>query len=294
VTAVVLPVRGPFSLASAARFLAGFSPLARPDAADDDVLRLAFAADGTGEAAGIALRQDPDGTVRGVTHGDADPDAVAAQAARVLSLDVDGTPMGEVAARDPIVASLLERYGALRPVLFASPFDAGVWAILTQRTQFGQSIALRERLRALAPAEVAVDGHVLRPFPGPRALVDLEPVRGLPLPRVEWLRELARAAADGFLDPGRLRALPPGEALRELRELPGVGAYSSEFILIRGAGAPDVLPAAEPRVRQAVRVLYGLAGEPSAAEMARAAEAWRPLRSWVCLLLRARLAEEPR
>lgn len=290
----VLPVRGPFSLAAAARFLAGFSPLARPDAADDDVLRLAFALDGTGAPAGIALRQDRDGTVRGTAYGDADPEAVAAQAARALSLDVDGTPMEEVAARDPIVASLLARYGALRPVLFASPFDAGVWAILTQRTQFRQTIALRERLRELAPAEVEVDGHALRPFPGPHALVDLEPVSGLPLPKVEWLRELARAAVDGHLDPGRLRALPPDEALRELRELPGVGAYSSEFILIRGAGAPDVLPLAEPRVRQAVRVLYCLPGEPSAAELARAAEAWRPLRSWVCLLLRARLAEQPR
>ena len=218
---------------------------------------------------------------------------VAAQAARVLSLDVDGTPMPDVAGRDPVVAGLLERYGALRPVLFASPFDAGVWAILTQRTQFRQAIRLRERLAALAPAEVTVNGHVLRPFPGPRALVDLEPVQGLPMPKVEWLRELARAAADGHLDAGRLRALPPEEALRELRELPGVGAFSSELILVRGAGAPDVLPRAEPRVRTAVRRAYDLGGEPSLAELARIAEPWRPLRSWVCVLLRARLAEEP-
>ena len=181
----------------------------------------------------------------------------------MLSLDVDGTPMEGVAERDPVVAGLLERYGALRPVLFASPFDAGVWAILTQRTQFRQAIRLRERLAALAPAEVAVNGHVLRPFPGPAALVDLEPVQGCPVPKVEWLRELARAAADGLLDAGRLRALPPEEALRELRELPGVGAFSSELILVRGAGAPDVLPAAEPRVRAAVRLAYGLAGDPA-------------------------------
>jgi DNA-3-methyladenine glycosylase II len=291
VAEVDLPVRGPFSLAAAAAFLAGFSPLARPDAADDDVLRLAFALDGSGAPVGIALRQDPDGAVTGTTYGDADPDAVAAQAARILSLDVDGEPLEDVAARDPVVATLLERYGALRPVLFSSPFDAGVWAVLTQRTRFRQAVALRERLRELAPAEVEVDGHVLRPFPGPAALVDLEPVRGLPLPKVEWLRELARAAQDGHLDAGRLRDLPPEEALRELRELPGVGAFSSELILVRGGGAPDVLPLAEPRVRQAVRVLYGLPGEPSRAEMEQAAESWRPLRSWVCLLLRARLAE---
>jgi DNA-3-methyladenine glycosylase II len=289
---VVLPVRGPFSLAAAARFVAGVPPFARPDAADDDVLRLAFALDGNGAPAGVALRQDPDGTVRGTTHGEADPAAVAAQAARILSLDVDGAPMADVAARDPVVAGLLARYGALRPVLFASPFDAGVWAILTQRTQGRQAVRLRERLTALAPAEVAVGGRTLRPFPGPAALADLGPVPGIPLPRIEWLRELARAALDGYLDAGRLRALPPAEAVRELRELPGVGAFSAELILVRGAGAPDVVPSAEPRVREAARRLYDLPGAPGVPELARIAEAWRPLRSWVCVLLRARLAED--
>ena len=291
---VVLPVRGPFSLASAARFLAGFSPLARPDAADDDVLRLAFALDGTGAPAGSPCARTRTGRSTARRTATGTPMWWPPRPRGWCRSTWSGTPMEAVAGRDPVVAGLLERYGALRPVLFGSPFDAGVWAILTQRTQFRQAIRLRERLAALAPAEVAVNGHVLRPFPGPAALVDLEPVPGLPVPKVEWLRELARAAADGFLDAGRLRALPPEEALLELRDLPGVGAFSSELILVRGAGAPDVLPAAEPRVRAAVRLAYGLAGDPGPGEFTRIAEPWRPLRSWVCLLLRARLAEEPR
>jgi DNA-3-methyladenine glycosylase II len=71
-----------------------------------------------------------------------------------------------------------------------------------------------------------------------------------------------------------------------------VGQFSAELILVRGAGAPDVVPSAEPRVREAARLLYDLPGEPGLPELTRIAEAWRPLRSWVCVLLRARLAEE--
>ena len=67
----------------------------------------------------------------------------------------------------------------------------------------------------------------------------------------------------------RERRLVGEEALLELRDLPGVGAFSSELILVRGAGAPDVLPAAEPRVRAAVRLAYGLAGDPGPGEFTR-------------------------
>ena len=288
---VLLPVRGPFALAASARFLAGFSPLARPDAADDETLRLAFARDGGGEPAGIALRQDGD-VVRGTVSGGGDPGAVAAQAARILSLDIDGSPLADVAARDPVVAGLVERFDALRPVLFASPFEAGVWAILTQRTRMNMAARLRERIAEGRREEIEVDGRTLAPFPGPGRLVDLEAVPGLPLVKVEWLRELARAAVDGHLDAAALRAAEPQEALERLRELPGVGAFSAELILVRGAGAPDLLPTAETRLRRAVALAYGLPGEPTLAELTAIAEEWRPLRSWVSLLLRAALAED--
>ena len=289
---VLLPVRGPFALAASARFLAGFSPLGRPDAADDATLRLAFARDGGGGPAGIALRQEGD-SVRGAVSGGGDAAAVAAQAARILSLDIDGSPLAGVAARDPVVAGLVERFDGLRPVLFASPFEAGVWAILSQRTRMSMAARLRERIAEGRREEIEVGGRTLAPFPAPGRLVDLDAVPGLPLVKVEWLRELARAAVgDGHLDAAPLRAAEPQEALERLRELPGVGVFSAELILVRGAGSPDLLPTAETRLRLAVALAYGLPGEPTFHELAAIAEAWRPLRSWVSLLLRAALAEE--
>lgn len=54
-----------------------------------------------------------------------------------------------------------------------------------------------------------------------------------------------------------------------------------------GAGAPDVLPAAELRLRRAVRLAYNLPREPDDAELRSRAERWRPFRAWVAVLLRA-------
>ena len=62
----VLEPRGPFDLAAAARFIAGWPPAARPGAADRDqrVVRLGFLVDDWSGHAGVILRQaEPDGPV---------------------------------------------------------------------------------------------------------------------------------------------------------------------------------------------------------------------------------------
>jgi len=81
-----IPTRGPFSLEELALF--GFGHRAERDF--DGVMRMAFRVDGDLEtAAGVEVRQrgdELDITVR----GEADPDVVARQVARVLSCDHDG------------------------------------------------------------------------------------------------------------------------------------------------------------------------------------------------------------
>ena len=78
--------------------------------------------------------------------------------------------------------------------------------------------------------------------------------------------------------------MPAGEARAAVLELPGIGPFSADLVVVRGAGAPDVLPTAEPRTASLAE-LYGLT-DPSPAELAALAEPWRPHRSWVSVLVR--------
>jgi DNA-3-methyladenine glycosylase II len=289
-TTFELVPRGPFSLAASAAFLEGFSPAAYR-AAGEGHLHLAFVPDGEEAAAGVCLRQ-PDGVVVGEVFGEADPDATREQVARILSLDVDGTGFPEVGRRDPVVGGLQARWPGLRPVGFFSPYEAAAWALIGHRTRIVQAARVKERMAAELGQAVDVHGDVRHAFPGPARLATLEGFPGLFGRKVDNLRSLGEAAAVGQLDGDRLRALPREEALAELKRLPGIGDFSAELVLLRGAADPDHLPLHEPRLCRGAALAYGLDESPDRAWLEQQSKAWRPYRTWVVLLLRVLLEAE--
>jgi DNA-3-methyladenine glycosylase II len=289
-TSFELVPRGPFSLGASAAFLEGFSPAAYRGAGAGH-LHLAFVPDGEEAAAGVCLRQ-PDGVVVGEVSGEADPAAVREQVARILSLDVDGTGFLEVGRRDPVVGRLQGRWPGLRPVGFFSPYEAAAWALIGHRIRIVQAARIKERMAAELGQAVDVHGDVRHAFPGPARLAALEGFAGLHGRKVGNLRALGEAAAVGRLDGARLRELPRDQALAELKRLPGIGDFSAELVLLRGAGDPDHLPLHEPRLGRGAAIAYGREEPPDLAWLEERSEAWRPYRTWVVLLLRVLLEAE--
>lgn len=285
-----LTYRGPFDLTASTRFLEGFAPAARPDAgAVAGELRLAFPSAPSWRPVGVHVRQSaPDGPVRARVFGDpADVDPALTHTRRILSLDVDGTGFAEVAARDPVVARLRERYPGLRPVAFHSPYEAACWAIIGHRISIVQAAAIKHRLAERLGRTVDVGGVELATFPAPGALPERVPL--VSELKSDRLHAVAAAALDGVLGAATLRASP--RALSRLRELPGIGPFSAELILLRGAAEPDGFPTAESRLHEEMTRAYDL-DAPTPARLAEIAERWRPYRTWVALLLRTRREED--
>ena len=289
-----IPALGPFALSESIGFLEGFTPASSAEpVAGSGHLHLALFVDGTDEPAGVCVQEARGGVaVEAATGGPAE--AVRAQVARILSLDVDATAFEDIGRRDPVVGRLQARHPGLRPVLFMSPFEAAAWSIIGRRIRIAQAAGIKARMAEELGPVVEVHGDRLHAFPQPRALQGLESFPGLNERKMGWLRGLAEAASAGLLDPAGLRAMAPLDAVEQLKTIKGIGPFSADLILVRGAGAPDHLPSHEPRLARAVRVAYGLDAEPSPEQLADLAEAWRPLRSWVSFLLRAYLEEATR
>ncbi|MGI8594710.1 MAG: DNA-3-methyladenine glycosylase family protein [Solirubrobacteraceae bacterium] len=281
-----LTARGPFSFAASVRFLEGFPPAADPTTAEGG-LRLAFCVEGSWEPAGVEIAgaEGGDGVEVRWTGGAHAP-RLREQVARMLSLDVDGSGFASLGDADPVVGRLQRHFAGLRPVGFWSPYEAGAWALLSHRVRMAQALALKSALAERLGEEVEIDGERLRAFPGPRALATLDSFPGVPAVKLERLRALGAAAAEGALDGARLRGVEVEEALAALETLPGVGPFSAGLILVRGASHPDVFPTAEPRLHAAMRSAYDRR-EASVEQLAAIADAWRPYRSWVSVLFRA-------
>jgi DNA-3-methyladenine glycosylase II len=285
-----LTTRGPFSLAASTRFLEGFTPASAFRGQADRPLALAFPVERDWATAGVLVSQK-DGTLHAEVFGDADRDAVRAQLARLLSVDVDGTGFADVGRRDAVVATLQRRYPGLRPAGFWSPYEAGCWAILSHRIRIAQAAKLKQRICEEHGERIDVDGQPIAAFPSPRVLRDLARVDGLPDRKLAWLRHIADAALEGHLDGARLRGMTPEVALTELQALPGIGPFSAELVLVRGASHPDVFPTHERRLHGEMARAYELT-DPTVAQLAGIAENWRPYRTWVALLLRTRREDD--
>ena len=250
-------------------------------------LHLAFTDDG-GEA--VALRAAwaaEAGEVEVDYVSDLAAERVERHAARVLSLDVDGSGLAQVGERDPVVGRLLAAAGRAAPGLLRHAVRGrSVGGALPARLD-GPGGARQGRARGRAGH---ADGDRRRrggrvPRPGRARLARVLPGRlGLKLERI---RALAAAAVAGDLDPAHLRALDLDAAIAHLESLPGIGPFGAMLVLARGAGHPDVPPPTLRRFRAAVRSAYALDHEPDEAELAELSEAWRPYRSWVTWLLRS-------
>lgn len=288
-----LAAKGPFSLAASARFVEGFP--AGEGGGPDGRLDLAFPVERAWRTVGVRVSDDADVGLRAAVvanPGRVDLADIRTEVERILSLDVDGTGFAAIGKQDPVVRRLQQRYPGLRPVQFHSPYEAAAWAIIGQRIRMVQAAAIKTRLAEELGESVDFGDRQLPAFPAPDRLADLKPTKGLTERKVDQLRALGRAAAEGHLNARRLRALPPEEALAALQALPGIGPFSSELVLLRGAGDPDAFPSHEKRLHRAMAALYDLGDEPDLPALRQVSDGWRPYRTWVALQLRTWLEDE--
>jgi DNA-3-methyladenine glycosylase II len=280
---------GPFSLAASIRFLEGFTP-AGYESSSPDHLDLAFCAGPLWHPVAVRVAERA-GKVTGSFVGDVSPQGVASNVARILSLDVDAREFPEVGRRDGVVAGLQAKYPGLRPVCFWTPYEAACWAVIGHRIRMAQAAAVKANMTQQLGHGIVFAGATLFSFPSPHRLVDLEGFPGLSGRKPEWLRGIARAALDGRLDPGALRSLPRSEAIDQLKELGGIGDFSAELILLRGAGDPDWAPRHEPRLISAMKVAYNRADFDDDDDVIAVTSGWAPYRTWVSMLLRVNLED---
>ena len=196
---------------------------------------------------------------------------------RMFDLDSDPLDIDAALGGDPLLRRLVRSRPGLRVPGAWDAFETAVRAILGQQVTIRAATTLCGRLvrRFGRPTDDPGRGltHV---FPKPEALAQakLEGI-GLTRARADTLSRLARSVATGELRLDSARGLE--DAVRRLDAIPGIGEWTAQYIAMRAFGEPDAFPVGDLGLRRALADGGSL---PTAAELARRAEAWRPWRAY--------------
>jgi DNA-3-methyladenine glycosylase II len=177
----------------------------------------------------------------------------------------------ELAAIDPDLAGVVERYGA--PPLWARP--AGFATLL--RIILEQQVSLASASAAFDRLSKTVDRLTPERFLG---LSDSELLAiGFSRQKTRYCRLLAVGLSHATIDLDRLAGLPDEEVHAELVALTGVGPWTASIYMMEALLRPDVWPASDIALATSVMQVKGLSRRPSPNELGSIAEAWRPWRS---------------
>jgi DNA-3-methyladenine glycosylase II len=192
--------------------------------------------------------------------------------------------------RDPVLAGAIRQIG---PCLMADRqrkdhLSALVGAIVSQQLSTKAAATIFGRFVALFP-----DHHI--PDAAAIAAQSDQALRGVGLSgqKVSYLRDLSARIGDGRLDLDELDTLPDELVIERLTAVKGFGRWTAEMFLMFRLHRPDVLPAGDLGIVNAIQRLYRLRKRPDAKRILKLGEAWRPYRSVASWYLWQTLRNEP-
>jgi len=221
-------------------------------------------------------------------------ECIARQIVHLYSLEFDLSEFYYHAQHDEVLARVIEHLQGARMIRDSDLFSSVISTIISQQINLKIAAELKRRLWALAGEEVIVDGELFYADPTPENIAQLsyEKLRALQYSqrKAEYVIDFARLVASGKLDLLQLSTLNDAEFITELTKLRGLGRWTAECVLLFGLGRPDLLPANDIGLQNAVTRLWRLPERISEQELRKKASFWHPYSSWYTYYLWLSLA----
>ena len=201
---------------------------------------------------------------------------VVARVRRLFDLDAEPDTIATHLSK----TGLTIRERGLRVPGAADSFELAVRAILGQQVSVKGASTLMSRFTAAFGEPIVTDHALLTHLAATAERVAAASVMeiaslGMPRARAATIFELARRVASGELvieAESDVRVLS-----RQLLDVPGIGPWTAEYIMMRAVHWPDAFPASDLVLRRVAGV--------SAAHLVRRAEGWRPWRAYAAMHL---------
>ena len=188
---------------------------------------------------------------------------------------------------DPKLSVIIKRVGPCELHAFApkDPFVTLCMSIASQQLSTKAAATIFKRFAELFPKR--------RPTPERVMTLTDDQLRacGFSRAKAAFVKDLAAHVLDGRLDLRRLKKHSDEDVMKQLVAVKGIGRWTAEIFLMFRLGRPDVLPADDLGLMNAVHRAYGLRKRPDAKKLRRMGETWRPYRSIAAWYLWQSLSE---
>ena len=196
---------------------------------------------------------------------------------RMFDLGADPAEIAVRLTADPLLTNRLEAMPGLRVPSCWDGFELAVRAILGQQVSVNGASSLAGRLVQTFGTQITASPPLTHLFPRAEVLAEgAVACIGLPKKRAETIRALARAVSEGRIDFTSVANVD--EFQSRLRELPGVGNWTAQYIAMRALGDPDAFPTSDSGLLRGTTL-------HDERELALRAESWRPWRAYAAMYL---------
>jgi 3-methyladenine DNA glycosylase/8-oxoguanine DNA glycosylase len=178
--------------------------------------------------------------------------------------------------RDPVLRDIIKRIGPceLHNAGPADPFVALTMSIASQQLSTKAADTIFGRFKDLFPPD-------RRPTAGRVLSLSEDQIRGVGFsrPKASFIKDLAARVHDGRLDLVAMHDHSDEDVMAQLVAVKGIGRWTAEIFLMFRLLRPDILPADDLGLMNAVQRAYRLRKRPTPDKLRKMGEAWRPYRS---------------
>ena len=187
------------------------------------------------------------------------------------------------------LAPLVDALVGMKPPRFVFLWEALLNVVPFQQVSLASGVAMLNRLVAARGPRVSSAGAVYYGLPSPAAVLaaSAEQLRecGFSAAKVKTLRALAERIASGALSESQIAALDDAQAIAYLTQLPGIGPWSAQVLLLRGFRRLGVFPQGDSGVVRSLADLLGVSAAEAKARINDVLATLAPFQGYLYFLL---------
>ncbi|HZU69727.1 MAG TPA: hypothetical protein VFA09_20810 [Ktedonobacteraceae bacterium] len=206
-----------------------------------------------------------------------------------LSLDDDLRPFYEIGREDDAFAPMVERFYGLHQPKFLTPFEIACWAILGQRIPWRVAHKIKMAMVERWGSTITLPEGSYWGFPEPAQMAAVDNAELASVVRNERKVEYLRAVIQFFneVDEQFLRYGDYDEVAAAIRGVRGIGEWSAHFIMVRGLGRMERVPAVDQELAKAAARIYNQGQMLAPSEMQVLLDRYGEYQGYWALYLRA-------